>query len=369
MSDVHALFQPIRLGEIELGNRLVVAPMTRISATVDGLATERMARYYARFAAGGFGLVITEGTYTDRAFAQGYRGQPGITDTDQALAWRAVVGAVHGAGGRIIAQLMHAGALSYANRFRDETVGPSQIQPRGKQLPQYLGTGCHRTPRAMTEPEIDEAIDGFAQSARRAVEVAGFDGIEIHGANGYLLDQFLTSHTNVRSGRWGSSVENRTRISVEIAAAVRAAVGPRVPIGIRISQAKVNDAAHRWAGADEALAIFGQLARAPLDFIHVTEPEAWRPAFDAGSESLLSYARRAAPRLRLIANGGLHEPRRAVEILRQGAELISLGRGALTNPDWPSRVAQSRAPLEFDSSILAPLADIKDVELGDRHSA
>lgn len=365
MSDVLPLFQSVRINALETGNRMVVAPMTRISATADGVATQRMVRYYERFAAGGFGLVITEGIYTDRSFAQGYAGQPGITDIEQALAWRMVVDAVHAAGGKIFAQLMHAGALSQANRFRSETLGPSSIQPRGEQMPQYSGIGRYRTPRAMTESDIRYAIDGFAQSAKLAMEVAGFDGVEIHGANGYLLDQFLTQYTNTRCDRWGGAVQSRLRINMEVAAAVRETAGPDVPVGIRISQAKVNDFAHKWAGADEALQIFGQLALAPLDFIHVTELDAWRPALDRGSASLVSYAHQAAPRLKLIANGGLHDPRRAVEILGHGADLISLGRGALANPDWPSLVAHSREPLPFDPSILAPLANIKDVELGE----
>jgi 2,4-dienoyl-CoA reductase-like NADH-dependent reductase (Old Yellow Enzyme family) len=362
MSDVGALFQSVRIGTLAIDNRMVVAPMTRISATLDGLATERMARYYERFAAGGFGLIVTEGIYTDRYFAQGYRWQPGITDRQQALAWRAVVAAVHAAGGRIFAQLMHAGALSQQNPS-NATVGPSSIQPRGQQMREYAGSGHYAVPRAITEPEIRAAIDGFAQSAQLAIEVARFDGVEIHGANGYLLDQFLTAHTNTRSDVWGGSVENRLRISIEVAAAIRDRVGRDVPVGIRISQAKVNDSAHKWAGPDEALRIFRQLALAPLDFIHITEREAWRPAFAEGNVSLVSYARRVAARLKLIANGGLHDPDRAVEVLSHGADLLSLGRGALANPDWPSRIVRSGEPCPFNPAILGPLANIKDVEV------
>jgi 2,4-dienoyl-CoA reductase-like NADH-dependent reductase (Old Yellow Enzyme family) len=363
MSEMLALFQAVCVNALETGNRVVVAPMTRISATLDGMATERMAAYYERFAAGGFGLIITEGIYTDRCFAQCYRWQPGIAGREQALAWRTVVDAVHAAGGKIFAQLMHAGALSQENRFGRETVGPSAIQPRGEQLPQYAGSGPYRVPRVITEAEIRAVIDGFAQSAQLAIDVARFDGIEIHGANGYLLDQFLTPYTNRRTDRWGGDVRNRLRISMEVAAAIRDCVGRDVPVGIRISQAKVNDFAHKWAGADEASQIFRQLALAPLDFIHVTEYEAWRPAFAGGTKSLASYACQAAPRLQVISNGGLHDPRRAIELLKHGADLISLGRGALANPDWPSLVTKSREPVRFDPAILAPLANIKDVEL------
>ena len=187
-------------------NRLAVAPMTRVTATAAGVPTAAMRDYYTRFAQGGFGLVITEGIYTDKAYSQGYRNQPGIADDEQARGWADIAAAVHAGGALAFAQLMHAGALSQANPFRPHTAGPSAVQPAGEQMGFYHGAGRYPTPQEMSEQEIAEAIDGFVQSALRAVRVAGFDGIEIHGANGYLLDQFLTAHTNLRTDGWGGAM-------------------------------------------------------------------------------------------------------------------------------------------------------------------
>jgi hypothetical protein len=162
------LFDPVDLGPLRLANRWAVAPMTRVSATAEGRATPRMARYYADFAAGGFGLVITEGVYTDRAYSQGYLFQPGLADDAQRDAWRPVVEGVHAAGGRIVAQLMHAGAISQGNAHRAVAKGPSAVQPAGVQMSFYRGEGPYRMPEAMTLAEITAAIDGFAAAALRA---------------------------------------------------------------------------------------------------------------------------------------------------------------------------------------------------------
>ncbi|UDM52319.1 NADH:flavin oxidoreductase [Cupriavidus sp. MP-37] len=363
-----SLFDTPALNGVPLRNRLVVAPMTRISATDTGVPTEAMRRYYAGFARGGFGLIVSEGIYTDRAYAQGYPGQPGLTDTQQAQGWRRVVDTVHQAGGRMVAQLMHAGALSQANRFRDDTVGPSAVQPRGRQLTAYGGTGAFRMPCAMDEAEILQAIEGFAQAARLARET-GFDGVEIHGANGYLLDQFLNGHTNQRQDAWGGGIAQRMRMMLETIRAVRAAVGSDVIVGVRISQAKVNDFTYRWPeGADGAAAVFAAIAESGVDYLHVTEHEAWQPAFADGDASLVQHARRAAPGLAIVANGGLHEPARAAGMLALGATLVALGRGALANPDWPVRVRNQQPPRQFDAAVLAPLGNIKDAELAMRET-
>lgn len=365
MSTSHdSFFTPIDINGVALRNRFAVAPMTRVSATEDGNATAEMARYYERFARGGFGLLITEGLYTDRAFAQGYRHQPGLTDAAQAHAWRPVVEAAHRHGARIVAQLMHAGAISQGNRFRDGTVGPSAVQPRGQQMAFYYGQGPYPTPRAMTEEAIADAVQGFADAAGRAVGEAGFDGIEIHGANGYLIDQFLTDDSNQRTDRWGGDASRRVAFLLAVFGAVRAKVGERVPVGVRISQGKVNDFAHKWAGGErDAEAIFGSLADAGVDAIHVTEHEAWKPAFEGGSDSLVGLARRFAPKVRLIANGGLHDPARARETFEAGADLVALGKGALANPDFPDRIGAGREVAAFDPALLGPIANIKPSEL------
>ena len=191
----------------------------------------------------------------------------------------------------------------------------------------------------MSEHEIAEAIDGFARAAVLALEAGGFDGVEIHGANGYLLDQFFTDYTNRRQDSWGGSVERRARLTIEVVRCVRAAIGESALLGVRISQSKVNDALHRWAQPDlTARTIFAGVADAGASYIHVTEADSLRPASPNGGSTLIQLAHRAAPGLPIIANGGLQEPARALTALERGASLIALGRGALANPDWPRRV-------------------------------
>ncbi len=345
-------------------NRLAVAPMTRVTATEEGLPTETMRDYYLRFAKGGFGLVVTEGLYTDQAFSQGYRFQPGLADDAQARAWAAITRQMHAHGALVFAQLMHAGALSQGNRFRTHTVAPSPIRPKGQQMTFYYGEGLYAEPVEITEAEIAEAIQGFVDTACRAVRLAGFHGVEIHGANGYLLDQFLTAHTNRRTDRWGGDTSGRVSLFAEIVRAVKAEVGDAVPVGIRISQGKVNDFTSKWPGREaDAEVIFGALAAAGADFIHVTEFEAWHPAFEGGQDSLMALARRYAPGVSIIANGSLHTAGRAAEALASGADIVAMGRGALANPDLPKVFEASREPRSFDSTILGPIANIKESEL------
>ncbi|TDX28370.1 2,4-dienoyl-CoA reductase-like NADH-dependent reductase (Old Yellow Enzyme family) [Modicisalibacter xianhensis] len=356
------LFEQPRIGHLTLKNRIALSPMTRTSATEDGLATEEMGRYYARFARGCYSLVITEGTYTDEAYSQGYLNQPGIANQAQADAWRRVVNAVHQEDGLIFMQLMHAGALSQGNRYTDETIAPSSVKPVGEQLDIYGGQGEFSTPREMTRNDIESVIRSFAEAAGRARD-AGFDGIEIHGANGYVLDQFLTDYTNQRTDEYGGSTENRIRLHVEVLEAVRREVGEDYPVGIRISQGKVNDFYHKWAnGKEDARIIFESLAKAGPDFIHITEYDATRPAFDDG-ETLTELAKRYT-HVPVIANGQLGEPAKAEELIANGkADVITLGKSALANPSWPKRVMEGEPVEEFDFSILQPQAYIKEHEL------
>lgn len=234
---------------MELKNRAVVSPMTRVSAADEGVPTTRMASYYRSFAEGGFGLVITEGTYTDEIFSQGYANQPGLVTTAQLEGWRGVTEAVHGSGVPIFTQLMHAGALS---QVLEETAGPSALRPKGEKMSEYGGKGPFPTPRAMSEAELKVAITGFAEAATNA-KAAGFDGVEIHGANGYLIDQFLTGYANDRVGRYGGSISDRARFAGDVLRAVREAVGADFPMGIRLSQGKVNDPGYRWPGARQTV--------------------------------------------------------------------------------------------------------------------
>lgn len=354
-----SLLATVALKGLTLSNRLVVAPMTRVSATADGRPTPRMIAYYRHFAEGGFGLIISEGIYTDRAFSQGYLHQPGLTDETQIAGWHEVIEAVHGAGGKMIAQLMHAGALSQGNPHRPHTVGPSTVAPKGKQMDFYRGAGPYPLPMAMSLAEIEEAIVGFSNAALNAKR-AGFDGIEVHGANGYLLDQFLTEGVNLRADAYGGDVGSRIRLTAQVIAAVRKAVGPEFLVGVRISQAKVNDFGHRWSGGDaDARTVFQAVAQAGADYVHTTEFEAWRPAFAEGGPSLAALAK-AHSGLPVIANGSLHETQHAEEMVACGeADLVSLGRGALTHADFPKRLHARQPIAAFDSGIFAPLADLE----------
>lgn len=358
---VEHLFAPLQVGNLTLSNRLAVAPMTRVSADEHGRATQRMVDYYRSFAEGGFGLIVTEGIHTDKAFSQGYLFQPGLTDAAQVDAWRTVVDCIHQANGRIIAQLMHAGALSQSNPHRSHTVGPSAIRPKGEQMAFYRGSGAYPVPAAMTEAEIAEAVEGFARAALFAKD-AGFDGVEVHGANGYLLDQFLTEDVNLRQDKYGGDITGRIQLTVEVVRAVRSAVGEKFVVGVRISQGKVNDFVHKWSGGeDDAAIVFGTLGRLPLNYLHTTEFEAWRPFGEAGA-SLSALAKRYSA-LPVLANGSLHDPKRAVELVVSGeADFVSLGRGALTHADWPRRVRTASPLAEFDRAVLSPIADLANAE-------
>ncbi|HEU4948060.1 MAG TPA: NADH:flavin oxidoreductase [Kribbella sp.] len=352
----HPALDDARIGPLALPNRLVVAPMTRTSATPDGVPTEAMAEYYADFAAGGFGLIISEGTHTDRAYSQGYLNQPGLVTGDHVDGWREVTGRVHAAGGRIIAQLMHAGALSQGNPHVEGTAGPSPIQPLGEMMPDYGGSGPWPVPRELTWAELDEVVEGFVAAALNA-QRAGFDGIEVHGANGYLLDQFLTDYTNRREDEYGGSVANRIRLTARIAAAIAEAVPDGFVVGVRLSQTKVNDLAYRWpGGASDAEVIFAAVADAGASYLHIaSEGRNWiDTARLAGGQTITGLARRLTG-LPVIANGGMHDPAQAAQVLTDGhADLLALARGALANPDLPRRLEKDLSLERFDRAMLHP---------------
>lgn len=338
--------------------------MTRTSASENGVPTEEMLKYYTRYAQGGFALIITEGTYPDEVYSQGYLNQPGIANEAHIEGWKKITDSVHKAGAKIFCQLMHAGALSQGNINQNITKAPSAIPPKGEQLPFYGGGGPYAVPEEMSKEEIQQAIQGFAQAALHARE-AGFDGVEIHGANGYLLDQFLTDYTNQRTDEYGGSTENRVRPLVETVKATREAVGPDFPVGIRISQGKVNDYVHKWAGKEaDAEIIFSRLAQAAPDFIHVTEYQANKPAFDEKGPTLAAFAKKYS-RLPVIVNGNLSTPDLAEEMIERGdVDLVTIGKAALANKDWANKAAAGEPLEEFTPELFFnPNAKIKPFEL------
>ncbi|NEE03730.1 NADH:flavin oxidoreductase [Phytoactinopolyspora halotolerans] len=357
---MHPALKPAQIGPLELLNRLAVAPMTRVSATPDGVPTRQMAEYYASFARGGFGLIITEGTYTDLRYSQGYLNQPGAVTDEHLAGWRTVTDAVRAEGGTLIAQLMHAGALSQGNRYTDETAGPSAVRPRGAMLSEYGGEGPWPMPKEMSAADIDEAITGFVHAARQAHE-AGFAGVELHGANGYLLDQFLTTYTNQRTDSYGGDVNNRVRLICEVASAVRTAVPAGFVVGVRLSQTKVNDFEYRWpAGTHDAEIIFRSLAATGVDYLHIaSEGRDWieTARLDTG-DTITALARRHTG-LPVVANGGMHRPDQAARVLDEGhADMLSIARSALSNPDLPRKLETGEEPADFDHAMLHPMATL-----------
>lgn len=362
---IHPVLSEARIGDLRLRNRAAVAPMSRVSTAGDGVPTTAMAEYYARFAAGGFGLVVTEGTYTDQRFSQAYPDQPGIVTAEQVEGWRRVTDAVHAAGGSVALQLMHAGALVQGNRHSDRTIAPSAVLPKGAKMPAYGGgAGPFAMPDPASRADIRDLVAGFASAAGQA-RAAGFDAVEIHGANGYLIDQFLTGYTNLRDDEYGGDPAGRVRFAVEVIAAVRAAVGAEFPVGIRLSQTKVNDFGYRWSGVAEAETIFRAVADAGVDYLHLaSEGRDWYDTATLDTGETITRLARHVTGLPVLVNGGMHAPDLARTVLDEGhADMVALGRGALANPDWPLVIAAGERPVEFDRALLSP-----DVTLGSQAS-
>lgn len=349
----HPLFNPFQLGRFFLANRTVVAPMTRNSATAEGVPTTEMQEYYADFARGGFGIIITEGVYTDSIASRCNPNQPGIVTAAQKQGWAAVVRQVKQYPSLFICQLMHAGALS---QDLVHTIAPSAVQPTGSQLTDSGGKGGFLLPKEMDKQDIAAAQQGYIKSAVAAWE-AGFDGVEVHAANGYLPDQFLTAYTNLRTDNYGGSFENKFRFIAEIIAGIRQATSPDFIIGLRLSESKVNNLTYRMpGGAADATEIVTQAAKTSLSYIHIAaEGGKWeRECRYADGSSYNSIARQIAG-VPVIANGGLHDPEMARFILEEGhGDLISIGRAALADPAWPRKMQEGHVPIPFHKNMISP---------------
>lgn len=337
MTDLSLLFSPLRVGALTLPNRLVMAPMTRGRAGPDGTPLPRMARYYGSRADAG--LLITEATAISPQ-GTGWLGAPGIHRDEHVAGWRPVTSAVHAAGGRIFLQLWHMGRVSHPDFLGgDLPVGPSAIAakgdshtPRGKQ--------SYVTPRELGRSEIAAIVADYANAARRA-RAAGFDGVELHGANGYLIDQFLRDGSNRRTDEYGGSVANRVRFLLEVVQAVAAAWSPE-RVGVRLSPTgNYNDM------ADSApAATFGhaarELDRLGLAYLHVTEALPGHP-MHVPLPPVAPVMRRAfhGP---LLVNGGYDAAKAAAAIAAGEADLVAFGLPFLANPDFVKRV-RTGAPL------------------------
>jgi N-ethylmaleimide reductase len=326
------LFLPYRLGEIEVSNRLVMAPMTRSRALEHNVPNPIAATYYAQRASAG--LIITEATQVSPQ-GVGYIRTPGIHSPAQVAGWTRITEAVHGAGGKIFLQLWHVGRISHPDFHGGELpVAPSAIAAQG-QVFTAKGLQPMVTPRALTLAELPGIVEQFRRGAENA-RAAGFDGVEMHGANGYLLDQFLRDGTNRRTDAYGGTVENRARLPLEVTKAVIDVWGAD-RVGYRISP---NGAFNSMSDSDP-IATFSYLAeklyKLGIVYLHVVDPVA------DGAKRVSPLLRRKFERT-YIVNGGFDLDSADASIRNEEADFIAFGKPFLANPDLPQRY-RIKAPL------------------------
>lgn len=290
------LFQPLRIRSLELSNRIVMSPMTR-TYSIEGVPGRDVADYYRRRAEGGTGLIVTEGVAIDHETAVDHANVPNLHTPAAQAGWRKVVDDVHAAGGKIVPQLWHVGPLWGAMTQMDPSLKP--MRPSGEWGPlgvtSYSAAYVERaqaSTEAMTEQDIQDVIDAYVRSAKHAVEL-GFDGIAIHGGHGYLLDSFFWEGTNQRDDAWGGDLERRTRFPAAVVAAIRAAIGPDLPIIYRFSQHKQQDFTAKIAETPEELGvILGALVDAGVDVLDASIRRFDVPAFEGSDLSLAGWAKK-----------------------------------------------------------------------------
>lgn len=349
-----SIFDTTTLQGHTLRNRLVVAPMTRKSATSDGIPTAQMVDYYTAFARGGFSIIITEGIYTDDDYSKADNNQPGLTNNEQAAGWAEAVKGMHQYDALAIAQLMHGGALG---QYSEYTLAPSAVQPVGVRETEVGGlTGGYPIPKQMTINDMENIKNGYIKAALLA-QRAGFDGVELHGANGYLFDQFITPHTNLRTDQYGGSVANRLRFLTEVFTAIKQNLPADFIMGIRLSESKVNDLSYRWPnGSETAVEIFTVLKDLDSGYFHMaSEGGNWARECLYPNGSSSSAIAKALTDKPVIANGGLHNLEIAQSLLNNGqTDLLSIGRAAIANPDWPNLIAAGKQPVAFFKGLIKP---------------
>lgn len=330
------LFEPTALGDIPLSNRIVMAPLTRNRAAAGLVPPELAAEYYAQRASAG--LIITEATQVSKQ-AQGYQDTPGLYTPDQIAGWQKVTDAVHAKGGRIFVQLWHVGRVSHIDLLGgDAPVAPSAIRAVTKTFVNN-GFADVSEPRALELDELPGIINDFRQAAANAIK-AGFDGVEVHGANGYLLEQFAKDGANVRTDAYGGSVENRARLMLEVTAAVAKEIGPE-RTGIRISPVSPANGISSSDPQAQYDYIVDQLDALGVAYIHVVEGATGGPRdvapFDYGS-----LRRRFSKTY--IANNGYDLELATSQLAGGNADLFAFGKPFIANPDLVARL-QGGAPL------------------------
>ena len=331
MKDLKELFEPVTVGKLELPNRILMAPMTRSRAPERGLATELTVRYYEQRATAG--LIISEAMQPNE-IGQGYLWTPGMHNEEQVASWRPVTDAVHAKGGRIFAQLMHCGRVGHPSLYKDGALplGPSPIASGG-QMFSPEGMLDHPVPREMTADDIAQTVEDFAGAARNAVD-AGFDGVELHGANGYLIHQFLADGANRRTDDYGGSAANRIRFPVEATQAVVEAIGPE-RVGLRISPGAAINGVTESDPEEVYPALLRALAPLEIAYIHIMEK---------GDRGLTKRLRAEWPGTLLLnphptPDAWPSRPEYGAEALREGlADAAVFGELWLANPDLPERI-------------------------------
>ena len=336
------LFSPIQLGPLALGNRMVMAPMTRNRAP-EGTPTPLMVEYYTRYASAG--LIVTEGAQVSEQ-GIGYPATPGIHSDTQVAHWQAVTDAVHAKGGHIFVQLWHCGRISHPNFHGGaQPVAPSAIQPAGQAFT-YEGLKDFVTPRALELAEISGIIEQYRYAAACAIQ-ADFDGVEIHSANGYLLDQFLRDGSNTRTDTYGGTIENRARLLLEVTEAVCNEIGAD-KVGIRISPINAFNDMHESDPQALFNHVAGTLSVLKPAYLHVVEISM------SGEPDCRVDMQQIRQRFQgiYIANGGYNKARGNETISTQAADMVAYGVLYLANPDLLERFRQDTPLNEADQSTF-----------------
>lgn len=326
------IFNSIKLGQIELSNRLAVAPMTRSRANADGTPNALNAEYYGQRS--NFGLIVGEGTQPSDE-GQGYPNSPGVYTRSHVDGWRSIADSVHAGGSRIFVQLMHIGRVSHPLNTQHGTypVAPSPIPLR--ELKMFTAEGMKEIPvaRELSSSDIEETINDFVFAARSAID-AGADGVELHGANGYLLQQFLAPNTNTRTDGYGGSVENRQRFVIEVARRVAEEIGPE-RTGIRLSPGgEIGEIEEGDNYVDEYIQLAEKLSELSLVYIHIAF---LRPTTDK-DDQLLRRLREAYDGVVIVNRGGRPAEYIGQDVSTGLADIESIGALALANPDLPRRL-------------------------------
>ncbi|MDZ7716273.1 MAG: alkene reductase [Balneolaceae bacterium] len=327
------LLAPYNLGEFELSNRVIMAPMTRSRAGEGNAPTELNAAYYKQRASAG--LIISEGTQISEQ-GVGYPWTPGIHTEEQIEGWKKVTNAVHKADGRIFAQIWHVGRISHPYfHDGDLPVAPSAIKPEGQAFTPE-GMKDFVEPRALETEEIPGIIEDYVQAAKNALE-AGFDGVEIHGANGYLIDQFIQDGTNQRTDDYGGSVKNRARFALEVTEAVADAIGSK-KVGIRLSPSGTFNDMYDSNSKHTFTYVINQLNQFDLAYLHLVEPLSDVSDMNNYLENVTSFFRNIYEGT--IITCGAYDRNSGIKAIEQGtSDLVAYAKLFLANPDLPEKFA------------------------------